>query len=133
MRLGQHENVEARCGSERSPANSGELKGPQVLSVGATRMWPKSGLVGDNVVMGRNGYRDIGSFGGHCGSMGARRPFVVCNDQLLHFWIVQSSDALSGSHGHTVQTAGAYVCVKYNICFQILGNPVGGGHSSATK
>ena len=82
-------------------------KGPQVLSVGATRRWSQSGLVGDNVVMGRSGYRGIGSFGGRCGSMGARRPFVVCNDQLLHFWIVQSSDALSGSHGHTVQTAGA--------------------------
>ena len=68
-------------------------------------MWPKSGLIGDkNMVMGRSGYRGIGSFGGGCGSMGARRPFVVCNDQLLHFWIVQSSDALSGSHhGHTVQ------------------------------
>ena len=62
-----------------------------------------SGLGGDNMGMGRGTYRDIGSFGGRCGSMEARRPFVVCNDQLLHFWIVQSSDALSGSHGHTVQ------------------------------
>ena len=62
-------------------------------------MWPKSGLIGDkNMVMGESGYRGIRSFGGGCGSMGARRPFVVCNDQLLHFWIVQSSGALSGSH-----------------------------------